>query len=664
MLAIRTGFRDDVRMILPGRNSLQAGRLSEANLLAAIVDSSDDAIISKSLDSIVLSWNAAAERLFGYTADEAVGRHISFLIPADRLSEEELIIGRLRAGERVDHFDTIRLRKDGRPVEVSLTISPIKDAEGRVVGASKIARDISDRKRTEARLRFADERVRLALDSAELGAWHIDLITNALTSDERFRLIFHGSTEPITYEQAFAAIHPDDRQRIRDSVAAATRPDDPTPYAEDYRVVHPDGSIRWVFGKGRANFEVRETGLRLASFDGTVADITERRQMENDLRTFAATLSDVDRRKTEFLATLAHELRNPLAPLRNAVQIMKLSRETDTLDRSLSLMERQLDQMVRLVDDLMDVSRIGRGQIELRRSRVELASVVQSAIESTRPLIEKMEHSLVVTLPKRSVIVEADFTRLAQAFVNLLNNAAKYSNRGGRIELSISRKDNHASVSVKDSGIGIAADQLPRVFEMFLQVDSSLERSQGGLGIGLTLVKRLVEMHGGTISAMSEGLGKGSEFIVELPLASDASELKKEVPEDRKMSASLRILNVDDNRDGAESLAVLLNFMGNETRTAFDGEEAVRVANDFRPNVVLLDIGLPKLNGFEACRRIRESSWAKNTTLIAVTGLGQEDDRRRSKEAGFNHHMVKPVDPNELMKLLADLPVEKRSLPS
>ena len=625
------------------------------------MDSSDDAIISKSLDGIVLSWNTAAERLFGYSTGQAIGRHISFLIPADRISEEDHIIARLRAGERVDHFDTIRLRSDGRPVEVSLTISPIRDADGRVVGASKIARDISDRKRTEARLRSADDRLRLALDSAELGAWHIDPTSNVLTTDRRFRLIFHGTTAPITYEQAFAAIHPEDRQRIRDSVAAATRAVDPAPYAEEYRVIHPDGSIHWVFGKGRANFEPSETAPRLVSFDGTVADVTERRQMENDLRTYAATLADTDRRKTEFLATLAHELRNPLAPIRNAVQVMKLSREPETIDRSLSLMERQLEQMVRLVDDLMDVSRISHGQIELRKGRRDLAAVLHSAIETTRPLIEKMEHALTVTLPKKPLVVEADFTRLAQAFVNLLNNAAKYNNRGGVIELSAKREGNQATVSVKDSGIGIAADQLTHVFEMFTQVDRSLERSQGGLGIGLTLVKRLIEMHGGIVSARSEGLGKGSEFVViaaaGVRCARGAEGLFR--TNRRRLRASLRILNVDDNRDGAESLAMLLNIMGTETRTAFDGEEGVRVANEFRPDVVLLDIGLPKLNGFEACRRIRESSWGKKAVLIAVTGMGQEDDRRRSKEAGFDHHMVKPVDPQDLLKLLAGLAVGK-----
>jgi PAS domain S-box-containing protein len=607
------------------------------------------------LDSIVLSWNASAERLFGYTAKQAIGRHISFLIPKERISEEDRIIARLRAGERVDHFDTIRLRSDGQPVHVSLTISPIKDADGRVVGASKIARDITEQKRTEAKLRAAEERVRLALDSAELGAWHVDPATNLLVSDDRFRPIFHGSTAPMTYEEALAAFHRDDRQRIRDAVAAATRLDDPAPYAEEFRVVHPDGSIHWVFGKGRANFERSEAGLRVASFDGTVADITERRHLEIELRVLAANLAEADVRKNEFLAMLAHELRNPLAPIRNAVQIMKLSQDQETVRHSLSLMERQLEQMVRLVDDLMDASRISRGKVELRKARVDLTAVVKNAVESSRPFIEKMGHDLIVTFPEQPVIVDGDSTRLAQIFMNLLNNAAKYNERGGCIDLAVEAEGDIAKVSVKDSGIGIVADQLPHIFDMFTQLDRSLEKSQGGLGIGLTLVKRLVEMHGGSVTASSEGTDKGSVFVVLLPTVPNGIVAPVEPPKEAAPQSSLRILNVDDNRDAADSLAMLLNMMGNKTRTAYDGEEGVKAASEFRPDVVLLDIGLPKLNGFDACRRIREGSWGKKVLLIAVTGMGQDEDRQRSKEAGFDHHMVKPVDPSDLMRLLSEL---------
>ena len=320
-------------------------------------------------------------------------------------------------------------------------------------------------------------------------------------------------------------------------------------------------------------------------------------------------------------------------------------------------MERQLVQMVRLVDDLMDVSRITRGKLELRKERVRLAAVVSSAVETSRPFIKEMGHELTVTLPKQPITVDADLTRLAQVFMNLLNNAAKYSDRGGHIRLTAERQGSDVVVSVKDTGIGIDADQLPRIFELFTQVDRSLEKSQGGLGIGLSLVRRLVELHNGRIEARSEGPGKGSEFIVRLPVVNGVSRPQAAGGEEDQtiVKSSLRILIVDDNRDGADSLAMMLRVMGNDTRTAYDGQEGVDVAEELRPDVLLLDIGLPKLNGYEACRRIREQPWGKGVTLIAVTGWGQDEDRRRSQEAGFDHHMVKPVDPQALMKMLSGL---------
>jgi CheY-like chemotaxis protein len=384
-------------------------------------------------------------------------------------------------------------------------------------------------------------------------------------------------------------------------------------------------------------------------------DVTERRRLEDDLRKLAADLSDADRRKDEFLATLAHELRNPLAPIRNALQVIRQSPDREAHAQAQTMMQRQLAQMVRLVDDLLDVSRISRGKLELRREQVQLSAVVNSAVETSRPMIDHLGHQLTVTLPKQPILVDADLTRLAQVFSNLLNNSAKYMDRGGRIWLTAQRQGSDVVVSVKDAGIGIAADQLPRLFQMFSQVDSSLERSQGGLGIGLTLVKRLVEMHGGHVEARSEGQGKGSEFVVRLPVLVGAAgpQAAGGTEEPAAPQSLLRILIVDDNRDSADSLVMLLRLMGNDTRTAYDGQQGADVAAEFRPDVILLDIGLPKLDGYEACRRIREQSWGKTAVLIAVTGWGQAEDRRLSHEAGFDYHMVKPVDPQELMKLLA-----------
>jgi PAS domain S-box-containing protein len=375
-------------------------------------------------------------------------------------------------------------------------------------------------------------------------------------------------------------------------------------------------------------------------------------------------LLEADRRKDEFLATLAHELRNPLAPLRNGLQLMKLAQanpgnklSVDLVEQARLLMERQLGQMVRLVDDLLDVSRISRGKVILQKSRIALAMAIENALETSRSLIEAAGHELTLDLPSEPVFVDADETRLSQIFANLLNNAAKYTDPGGRIRVAVEREEREVIVSVEDNGVGIPAPMLARVFEMFTQVDRSLEKSQGGLGIGLTIVKRLIELHGGTIEARSEGHGLGSQFIVRLPVAQELPGRPEDNGDKDEIAVARRrrILVVDDNRDSAVSLAMMLEIMGNVTKTAHDGLEALDVAATFRPDVVLLDIGMPRLNGYDAARRIREQPWGREMVLVAQTGWGQEEDKRRSREAGFNFHMVKPLDPAALEKLLGEL---------
>nr|MBA2723427.1 response regulator [Methylibium sp.] len=363
-------------------------------------------------------------------------------------------------------------------------------------------------------------------------------------------------------------------------------------------------------------------------------------------------LREADRRKDEFLATLAHELRNPLAPLRNGLQVMKLARDKpETLERARSMMERQLAQMVHLIDDLLDMSRISRGRIDLRRERVELVKVVQQAVETSRPLIEAAGHELTINLLPQRIFVEADTTRLAQVVANLLNNAAKYTEPGGHITLELHKHEGEALVCVRDTGVGISPPLLPTVFEMFTQVDRG--RSQGGLGIGLSLVKGLVEMHGGSVEARSEGEGRGSEFVIRLP-AIEADEVSLGGEEETGATAAARrILVVDDNRDAASSLALMLGLMGNEVRTAYDGAEALETAAAFLPDTVLLDIGMPRLSGYDVCRALRQQAWGRSTQVLALTGWGQEEDRRKSREAGFDGHLVKPVDPQTLAEWLA-----------
>lgn len=386
-------------------------------------------------------------------------------------------------------------------------------------------------------------------------------------------------------------------------------------------------------------------------------EISQQVQARKEIERSRDALRDSARRKDEFLAMLAHELRNPLAPIRNASQILKLPGVDEKTRRAASdMLDRQVGQMVRLVDDLLDVSRITRGRIGLRKQRVELATIVNQAVETVRPLCESKNHQLTVEPPAEPVYLDADPARLTQIVGNLLNNACKFTRRGGHVTLTARGERGQAVIRVQDDGIGIAPNQLPRIFEMFTQADTSLERTQSGLGIGLTLVKNLVEMHGGTVEARSPGIGKGSEFIVRLPAV--AAPLAPEPPEPSALREGIprRILIVDDNRDLTESLAKLLEMSGHEVHTASDGLEGVTAAERLQPDVVLLDIGLPKLNGYEAARQIRERMDGR-TVLVAVTGWGQEADRRRSREAGFDAHMVKPLDLNVLTKLLADLNV-------
>jgi len=623
-----------------------AERAAAARLLASIVESSHDAIVSKSLDGIIQTWNSAAEQLFGYTAEQAVGRPITLIIPPERADEEDQIIARIRAGQRVDHFDTVRLRSDGQPVHVSLTISPVRDEGGRIVGASKIARDIAERKQAEAALGESERRFRTLAGHAPVGIFQTDAEGNCLFVNERWCAMAGMSPEQARGQGWVNALHPEDRDRIRQEWYESAQAGQE--FASEYRFRTPQGEIAWLSGSAVV---LRDEVGQVTGYIGTVTDITERKQAEQELQ-------DADRRKDEFLATLAHELRNPLAPIRNALELLRREDGHGTVaEQSRKMMERQVGQMVRLIDDLIDVSRISRGKIDLRRQRVELEVAVRSAVEATRPLVEAEAHELTVALPPEPIYLDADQTRLTQVFSNLINNAAKYTESGGHIWLSAERQGGEVAVSVRDTGIGIPAEHLPRLFEMFSQVAPALERSQGGLGVGLSLVRGLVRLHGGSVEAHSGGPGRGSEFIVRLPVTDDS--VQRAAPEEREVGGEphrgpkSRILVVDDNRDAADSLATMLRMMGNDVRTAYDGLEAVQAAATFRPDVLLLDIGLPRMNGYEAARHIREQPWGRSMALIALTGWGQEEDRRRALDAGCDHHLTKPADPAALQKLLA-----------
>ncbi len=641
-------FRDVTAQRLVERD--KANQLHTARLLASIVESSNDAIIGKSLEGIIQSWNAAAEQLFGYTAEQAVGQHISLIIPPERLTEEDQIIASLSAGKRIEHFETERVRSDGQRITVSLTISPIKDESGNVVGASKIVRDVTERKRAESDRQMFVTLVENSTDFIGICDLEgIPFFVNRAGLDMVGLKDIDEARQTGIQEFFF----PEDQAKVMNEFFPTVLNNG---HGEiEIRFRHfKTGEARWMAYKVLALTDAANQPIAFATVS---QDVTERRRLADDLRRLAADLSDADRRKNEFLATLAHELRNPLAPMSNMLEVVKRADgDSEVLKRAHGTLERQLGQMVRLVDDLLDLNRVTHDRLELRRSEVELSSVIQQAVEVARPLVDSAGHHLTIDLPDEPIYLNADRARLAQVFGNLLNNSCKYTRPEGTVSLSAERVGDEVVVTVKDNGAGIPQDKLDSIFDMFMQVERTSERSQGGLGIGLTLVKRLTEMHGGSIEARSAGEGQGSEFIVRLPVLNRPAVAAPTGPDAASESRpQRRVLIVDDNRDSADSLAMLMQITGNKTYMAHDGVEAVEAVEKYRPEVVLLDIGLPGLDGHEVCRRVREQPWGKDIIVIALTGWGQEDDRRKSEEAGFNGHLVKPVDYDKLLELLSSL---------
>ena len=900
--------------------------------LAAIVESSDDAIISKDLNGTITSWNRGAEVIFGYTAEEAIGQPVTMLIPPDRLNEEPGILERIRRKERIDPYETLRRRKDGKLLDVSLTVSPVSDAAGNIVGASKIARDITQRKRAEERearqqqtfadlverapfgLYIVDSEFRIAhinadsqqrafrnvnpavghdfadamrilwpepvatevighfrhtldtghsfyskdyiqpradIESVESYEWelhritlpdgqfgvvcyyfdstrlrqaeqalrrseqHLELVSNSVPAlisyvgkDGRYRSCNKAYTtwfglpvdqivgrpmRDLVGEKAWEVIGP----HVDDALAGnIVEYEAEAKYRSGTRWIHavytphrnsdgavegmivmvtditqrkhaddrlrllweaasvllttenPDAMLGKLFDKisphmeldAYFNFMVDEGGKSLSlascsgvseqtahsiarigfgqSICGTVAlqrrpiHATHIQQSEDSkaqwvkscgIRAYACNplmsegrllgtlsfasrtkdefdaeqlafleticqyvtvayerlrllnqLKEADRRKDEFLATLAHELRNPLNPIRNAVESLRIKGpENAELQFERDVIDRQVEHLTRLIDDLLDINRIARDKLELRRQPIELEGVVQAAIEMSRPLIDQWEHQLSVRLPESPVWLDGDPARLSQVLMNLLNNAAKYTEPGGQIWIDATRGDAQVEIAVTDTGIGIAPEKIADLFEIFYQADRSQTRSQGGLGIGLSLVRRLVEMHGGSVTAHSEGLGMGSQFVVRLPMLAEAPNWTAK-PDGAPANpvAGRRFLVVDDNQDSARMLAALLRLMGNEVELAFDGVEALATLERYRPEVVLLDLGMPRLNGYDTCRRIRQQPWGRDVLLIAQTGWGQNEDKRRTKEAGFDAHFVKPVTLAAINQLL------------
>jgi PAS domain S-box-containing protein len=598
--------------------------------LAAIVESSEDAIIGQDMSGRITSWNRGAERLYGYRREEVLGKPVSLLIPPDHEDDFPTIMQRLRGGERVEHYETVRVARDGRRIDVSLTVSPVRDALGQIVGASKIARDISERKRVEQSLRA---RVLQQEAVAKLGEFALrehdlqsvlQLATSVLAGTLQvdyckvLELLPDGSELMLragvgwraglvgtarvrsgAESQAGYTLQSNAPVIVAD-LAAERRFRGPALLFEHGVTSGMSCVIRGVNGRpwgvlgchsrSRVSFTQDDVNF-LSAMANIVSHAIHRDRSERMLR-------DADRRKDEFIATLSHELRNPLAPIRSALELLRMKNAGLEAERIYEIIERQTGHLVRLVDDLLEISRVERGLVELRRERVPLSEVLRNAVETSTPLIDAEGHRLEMEIPTEALWVDGDPLRLAQIFGNLLNNAARFTRRGGRIRIAAERMDGGAAVSVRDTGIGFAAHAKPRLFEMFQRNPQS-----SGLGIGLALARRLVEMHGGTIDASSEGEGKGAEFVVRLPLAeAPADESQPSAGQRREAGGGCRVLVADDNRDAAESLGMLLRVLGNEVMIAFDGEEAVALAQTFQPQVALPDVGMPKLDGYGAAR--------------------------------------------------------------
>lgn len=891
----------------------------ERALLAAIIDNTNDAIVSKSLDGIIRSWNPGAVRLFGFTEAEAVGRPITLIIPPDRLSEEREILHRLRAGERTEHFETVRLTKSGQHVDVSLTVSPVLDESGTVIGASKVARDITLHKRAEERLREREQRYELVLTGAGAAIWDWDIVTKTVIYSRRWKKLLGLSDEEVSdsEEEWRKYVHPDDLERVESSLQAhlegRTRV-----YREEYRVRHKSGTWLWVEDRGIASRDSSGRALRMA---GSKTDITRTRQAMRALRLSEAklrtlievspvgvgtidaqgntlslnpsalamhgftslremlsrlddyrvqfrlsypdgtempldqwpvaralrgdavsnyevilhrpdgqqrtliysavplpktpneaatmvfmmhditrlraaeaersrseleyrelvqnantviirwdregilafanpyaeslfgyqpgelegkhvnillpeespaelepaalyreivanpenyvdhvnenvtssgeriwmlwtnrpayneagevsgilavgsditqlkraeeTLRNADQRKDEFLAILGHELRNPLAPLKSGVELLKhAGGKPELLEQVTDMMTRQVQHLMRLVDDLIDMSRVNQGRIELRRAPLDLNDAVGAAIERMRPLIDERRHELRLRISDVAIPVEGDFERLSQVTANLLSNAAKYTAPGGTITLTTAIEQGKARLRVADNGLGIPRGSIEEIFDMFSRISEQRGTgSEANLGIGLALSRQLIDQHGGSIEAASAGRGCGSEFVVSLPLADAGALEAARAPAAAANGASGRILVVDDNADAAESLRLILELTGYEVRAVYDGQSALDAMQDFAPDVVLLDIGLPQMDGYETVARLRQLPNGERPLVFALTGWGQAQDEENSLRAGFDLHLTKPVDGSVLADLIATR-LRQRETPS
>ncbi len=604
----------------------------------------EDAVVATDTQLRVIYVNPAAERRYLKSGSDILGLPLEslytqkWITPADqRACDRALEAGGFWRGQ------TIHTRCDGVVMQLECTLSCMFDDEGMRTGFLAVMRDISARVKAEVALKESRARLEFALQSAGIGDWSVELDTGKFTGSALYFSILgiNGTPSDWGTEHFLQLVHSDERHLVERAISAAL-----TEHRElhvEFRLVRPDAGVRWLEIHGSV-FLTGGLGDRMV---GILTDITARKLAER-------ALMEADRRKDEFLATLAHELRNPLAPIRNAAHVLSNSAVTPAaLQKSSAIVSRQVAHMARLLDDLLDVARITRSQLVLKKEYVSLQAVITAAIETARPIIDAKKHQLEVLVPDETIWIEADPIRVAQVISNLLTNAGKYSDAGASIKIRLRLLNpGECQLSVTDTGIGMSAVALESVFQMFAQEDAALERSEGGLGIGLALVKGLVELHGGVVEAYSAGVGRGSEFTVRLPVSQQVPHLAALSVPEQHASSGHRIIIADDNRDAVESLATLLELQGHFVASAHDGLKAFEMAKELRPSVMLLDIGMPGLNGYELAKRIRQEAWGKDMVLIAATGWGQDDDRMRAFASGFDAHLTKPFDPAELIGLL------------
>ncbi len=648
----------------------------EGQRLAAIVESSDDAIISKDLNAIIRSWNKGAERVFGYAAEEVIGKPITILIPTDRLAEEKEILKRIRRGERVEHFETVRVCKDGRTLDISLTISPIKNERGEIIGASKIARDITGSKEAEERLRRAldfDETVMLSMGEG------------LFTLDSEGRVTFMNPSA----QRLFGWTLTEMLGRKMHDVTHHSHPDG-TPYPigecagsavlQEGKMLteHEDVFIR----KDGSFFDVVYSSSPLRG-DGKVngvvvvfRDISDRKQAEAERakllqaeREARAEAERANRLKDEFLATLSHELRNPLNVVIGYAEILRRSDDSQSHDfvvKAAETIRRNALAQAQLVSDLLDLSRLQMGKLSLTRQPASLSTIIKDAIETVRNEAHAKSVALEINVDPEVLVVEGDPVRLGQIAWNLLNNAIKFTPPAGKVRISLTSDNFDAVLMVEDSGQGIAAEFLPHVFEIFRQADASIVRKQGGMGIGLALVQQLAELHGGSVKAESEGVGQGARFTVRIPLYQQG--LSSMPAEKTGVTGALSrkfILVVDDSPETTEMLGKLLELEGAFVEAARSGAEALEIAGRKNFDLVISDISMPEMDGYQLLRRLRKLPDMMDVPAVALTGYGRTNDIERAIDEGFAEHLTKPLDLDQLLEIVRRLtgePVAKTNL--